>query len=257
MSVNAREEQYEHVELFGKPALFTDSRIDRSTVPEGFHCYDLRGSDYDPGKPVTLENQVAVNHTGTVLTAELVTIPKEGFRRLRGKLNFLGECLTLPEFCEEHGIALSPDNRKFILRPASPNEAGIFYALPKEQDAAGIEAAYRLKDVLADHDVYNPAYVDIEILQSTYKDWNEDLKALHGVSPIPSGEHPKLALLPEIRERLVVDCKELEDISDPNGVIREQLRRLGPFLDSKKPAAANRTLVDAGLRRTAAASLLA
>lgn len=136
MSVNAREEQYEHVELFGKPALFTDSRIDRSTVPEGFHCYDLRGSDYDPGKPVTVENQVAVNHAGTVLTAEPVTIPKEGFRRLRGKLNFLGECLTLPEFCEEHGIALPPDNRKFILRPASPNEAGFFYALPKEQDEA-------------------------------------------------------------------------------------------------------------------------
>jgi hypothetical protein len=126
MSVNAREEQYEHVELFGKPALFTDSRIDRSTVPEGFHCYDLRGSDYDPGKPVTVENQVAVNHAGTVLTAEPVTIPKEGFRRLRGKLNFLGECLTLPEFCEEHGIALPPDNRKFILRPASPSEAGLF-----------------------------------------------------------------------------------------------------------------------------------
>ena len=120
MSVNAREEQYEHVELFGKPALFTDSRIDRGTVPEGFHCYDLRGSDYDPGKPTTLGNQVAVNHAGTVLTAEPVTIPKEGFRRLCGKLNFLGECLTLPEFCEEHGIALPPDNRKFILRPASP-----------------------------------------------------------------------------------------------------------------------------------------
>ena len=136
MSVNAREEQYEHVELFGRPALFTDSRIDRSTVPEGFHCYDLRGSDYDPGKPVTVENQVAVNHAGTVLTAEPVTIPKEGFRRLRGKLNFLGECLTLPEFCEEHSIVLPPDNRKFILRPASPNEAGLFYALPKEQDAA-------------------------------------------------------------------------------------------------------------------------
>lgn len=33
-------------------------------------------------------------------------------------------------------IALPPDNRKFVLRPASPNEAGFFYALPKEQDEA-------------------------------------------------------------------------------------------------------------------------
>jgi hypothetical protein len=100
MSVNAREEQYEHVELFGKPALYTSSRVDRSTVPEGFYCYDLRGSDYDPGKPVTVENQVAVNHAGTVVTTTPVTIPKSGARRLSGKLNFLGECLTLADFCE-------------------------------------------------------------------------------------------------------------------------------------------------------------
>ncbi|MEA4816318.1 MAG: LPD28 domain-containing protein [Lachnospiraceae bacterium] len=135
MSVNAREEQYEHVKLFGKPALFTDSRIDRSTVPTGFYCYDLRGYDRDPGKPVALENQVVVNHAGTVLTTEPVTIPKEGFRRLRGKLNFLGECLTLSEFCEEHGLELKVDNGKLNLRPASSDKAGLFFALSKEQDA--------------------------------------------------------------------------------------------------------------------------
>lgn len=135
MSVNAREENYEHIELLGKPALFTNSRIDRVTVPKGFFCYDLRGSDRDPGKPVTVENKVAVNHAGTVLVPEPVTIPKEGFRRLRGKLIFLGECLTLPDFCDEHGITLAPDERKFKLRPALPDEAGLFYALPPEQDA--------------------------------------------------------------------------------------------------------------------------
>ena len=134
MSVNAREEQYEHVELFGKPALFTNSRIDRDTVPKGFYCYDLRGSDYDPGRPVTVESHVAVNHAGAILTPEPVTIPKEGFRRLRGKLNFLGECLTLPDFCEEHGFDLPPDDRKYILRPASPDEAGLFYS-QNEKDA--------------------------------------------------------------------------------------------------------------------------
>lgn len=136
MSVNAREEKYEQVELFGKPVLFTNFRIDRSTVPKGWYCYDLRGSDYDPGRPMTLENHVAVNHAGAVLTPEPVTIPKEGFRRLRDKLNFLGgNCITLSGFCEEHGISLAPDERKFTLRPASPDEAGLFYALPKEQDA--------------------------------------------------------------------------------------------------------------------------
>ena len=135
MSVIAREEEFEHIELFGKPALFTNSRITRSSVPEGFYCYDLRGSDYDPGRPVTVENMVVVNHAGTVLTLEPITLPKEGFRRLRGKLNFLGESMRLAEFCEEHGIALAPDEHKFTLRPASPDEAGLFFSLPKEKDA--------------------------------------------------------------------------------------------------------------------------
>jgi hypothetical protein len=98
MSVNAREEEYQHVELFGKPALFTNSRIARPSVPKGFYCYDLRGSDRNPGRPITVEALVSVNHAGTILTPEPVTIPKEGFRRLRGKLNFLGEDMTLSEF---------------------------------------------------------------------------------------------------------------------------------------------------------------
>ena len=135
MKVNAREEQFEHVELFGKPALFTNSRIERATVPEGFFCYDLRGSDRNPGRPITVENQVAINHAGTVLTPEAVTIPKEGFRRLSGKLDFLGECLLLSEFCEKHDSTLAPDNRTFALRPASSEESGLFFTPSAEQDA--------------------------------------------------------------------------------------------------------------------------
>ena len=118
MSVNARKEKYEHIELFGKPALFTNSRIDRTTVPEGFCCYDLRGSDYDPGRPVTIENQVSVNHAGAVLTPEPVTIPQEGFRRLRDNIHFLGESLTLADFCEEHEITLAPEF-------SNPDESGM------------------------------------------------------------------------------------------------------------------------------------
>lgn len=34
MAVNAKTEMFDHIELFGKPALFTNFRIDRSTVPE-------------------------------------------------------------------------------------------------------------------------------------------------------------------------------------------------------------------------------
>jgi hypothetical protein len=134
-SVNARSEDYEYIELFGKPGLFTNSRIDRDTVPEGWYAYDLRGSDYDPGEPVTVESHVVVNHAGTILTHDPVTIPKEGFKRLRGRLDFSGYQLTLKDFCEERGLIYPEDNLKFKLRPASESEAGVFYAMTPEQDA--------------------------------------------------------------------------------------------------------------------------
>ena len=38
MSMDATKELFEHIELFGKPALFTNSRIDVSTVPLDFYC---------------------------------------------------------------------------------------------------------------------------------------------------------------------------------------------------------------------------
>lgn len=103
MIENALTEEYEHIELFDKPALFTNSRINRSTVPDGWYCYDLRGTDSDPGAPVTLETTVRVNHAGTILSP--IPIPFEedkDYRVITEKINFLGEELTIPEFSEIH-----------------------------------------------------------------------------------------------------------------------------------------------------------
>lgn len=131
MSVDATKELFEHVELFGKPALFTDSRIDVSTAPLGFYCYDLRGSDNDPGRPVTLELHVGVNHAGTVLTPQKVKIPESGYKRLKDGLNFLGEEISLEQFCREYQIGFKP---RLAIQPASNREAGIFYAQEPETD---------------------------------------------------------------------------------------------------------------------------
>lgn len=131
MSVDATKELFEHVELFGKPALFMDARIDVSTVPLGFYCYNLRGSDIDPGRPVTLELQVGVNHAGTVLTPYKVKIPESGYKRLKDGLNFLGEEISLKQFCREYQIDFKP---RLAIQPASNREAGIFYAQEPETD---------------------------------------------------------------------------------------------------------------------------
>ncbi|MCB6603512.1 hypothetical protein LI129_22185, partial [Erysipelatoclostridium ramosum] len=66
----ANDEQYQEIELFDKPGLFSNGRIVRDNLPEDVYCYDLRGSDYDPGEQVCVEERVVVNHAGSVLLTE-------------------------------------------------------------------------------------------------------------------------------------------------------------------------------------------
>ncbi len=42
--------------------------------------------------------------------------------------------MDLEAFCDEHGLDVPDDPIKFEMRPASPGEAGLFYALPPEKD---------------------------------------------------------------------------------------------------------------------------
>ena len=132
---DARKEEYELVELFGKPALFTNERISRFTVPQGWFCYDLRGEDNDPGDPVTIENYVGVNHAGTILTPTEIKFRKgKNYISIGEGLNHLCELMTLEQFCSEQGLDYPKDTRKYVPRPASPMEAGLFYAMEPEQN---------------------------------------------------------------------------------------------------------------------------
>ncbi|MSS10910.1 DUF3991 domain-containing protein [Clostridium sp. WB02_MRS01] len=58
-----------------------------------------------------------------------------------------------------------------------------------DHDVAGIEATEHIYDILMEHGQFAVGQV-----QSKYKDWNEDLKAKHGFTPIPAEEHPQLLL---------------------------------------------------------------
>ena len=135
MTVNAKTEEFQHVELFGKYALFTNGRIDRPTVPKGWYCNDFRGSDDDPGELCYIEESVAVNHAGSILMPEKLQLPPSGRLDARDEFGFLDEGeMTLREFCEVHGLPYPPAKEKFHLRPARPDEAGLFYAQPPGED---------------------------------------------------------------------------------------------------------------------------
>lgn len=134
MRTPIREEQFEHIEINSKPALFTNNRMAYTTVPNGFYPYELRGSDNDPGEPASLENRVGVNFCGTVITAEQMKFPKnKNHLPIKNKLNFLGEKLNLSQFAEKHSFQLAEDTRKFILHPTTDDKE-LFYSQGEEQD---------------------------------------------------------------------------------------------------------------------------
>lgn len=96
-------EKYQEVEIFDVPGLFFNGRIDPAAIPEGMYVYDLRGSDYDPGQPITVENHVTVNHAGSVITAKPLDLGEDGrltFTEEEG-LNFVGGEISAYQFLNE------------------------------------------------------------------------------------------------------------------------------------------------------------
>ena len=98
---DATEETFDPCELQSKPALFTNSRINHATVPDGLFAYDLRRSGYGNGA-ATLEKRVLVDHMGTILTAEPLDFHGQNHLRIGGRNSILNfdaehECTTVAE----------------------------------------------------------------------------------------------------------------------------------------------------------------
>ena len=69
---------YEEVSILDTPALFTDWRIHKDTVPEGLHCYELRHTDEDWGIPCQLASGIMVNFYGSILTSTPFQLDPDG-----------------------------------------------------------------------------------------------------------------------------------------------------------------------------------
>ena len=117
MAIDARTEEFQHIEVFDKFALFTNARIDRTTVPEGWYCYDFRGTGDDPGELRFIEESVVVNHSGSILMPEKLELPASGQLDAWNEFGFLDECnMTLREFCEVHDLPYRSEDERLIGR---------------------------------------------------------------------------------------------------------------------------------------------
>jgi hypothetical protein len=76
---DATKEKFSLVTVLGKPALFHDCRIDRDTVPKGWHLYEVRSDDDGLGDPVQIAKGIMVNHWGTILTQKPIKLPPDSY----------------------------------------------------------------------------------------------------------------------------------------------------------------------------------
>ena len=68
MQVNAIEEIFEKVTVFGNPMIFTNLRVKRCTVPAKYYLYEVRHDDECQGIPVEVAKWIMVNHWGTLIS---------------------------------------------------------------------------------------------------------------------------------------------------------------------------------------------
>lgn len=104
--LDAMKEDYELMEIDGRAALFTNSRLDRDTVPEGLSCYDVRDSDSLDGSFAEIKAFVRVNHWGTILCREALPLDEYG-SYYPEDWGFSGEQMAVPAFREADDAQLA------------------------------------------------------------------------------------------------------------------------------------------------------
>lgn len=104
MRKRASEITYDECSFLGIPALLTDWRISRSTVPDGVHAYELRHADGNPFDPCQAARGILMNFCGSILTLQPLPIPEDGYLDFdRGALVCRSGCgISLGEFMRQH-----------------------------------------------------------------------------------------------------------------------------------------------------------
>ena len=150
--------KYQEVEIFDVPALFSDGRISLDDLPEGLFRYDLRGSDDDPGMPVTVEQNVTVNHAGAIITAKPLDLGEDGCLTLTEDegLNFVGGEISIQRFFNEQ---LKDRNTEEVEAESISFAVCAYYGIATGENSFGYIAAWskdkELKELRASLETIN------------------------------------------------------------------------------------------------------
>jgi len=112
---NAMTEDFEEVTILDMPALFIPARIDRNTVPHGYHLYEVRHDDDCQGDAVQVGRNIYVNHWGSLIMRDEIKQLSDGFLDIEpGAMNYgTGDCRSMADY-----MAKYPPKEKFGSVPA-------------------------------------------------------------------------------------------------------------------------------------------
>ena len=134
MQINIYKDKMLGARLFGASVLFSATPIPREDVPQSWYCYDLRGTARHPDNPHALVDMAEENHTGSILSYLPLKKARSQFRLVKDMFQMTGTNPSLAEFCSEEKIRCPETPIRHQLCPASPKDAGLFYAQTPERD---------------------------------------------------------------------------------------------------------------------------
>lgn len=134
MRLNIYEALMQKAYLFDTLVLHSGDPIPREDVPLGWYCYDLRGTSRAPHSPYSMVDHADKFHTGSVLSLLPLKSERTQSRLVKDQFRLTQEFVSLKTFCAERNITAPEIPFRHQMRPAIPEEAGLFYALPPEKD---------------------------------------------------------------------------------------------------------------------------
>lgn len=78
MRYDYREIKTEQVEVKGIRCEFYDMRIDRATIPEGKHLYEVAGDDDSGADPARVKEGILVNFYGSLICDQPLPLGEDG-----------------------------------------------------------------------------------------------------------------------------------------------------------------------------------
>jgi hypothetical protein len=101
-------ETFDEVTILGIPALFKSNRIDRSTIPHGYHLYEVRHDNNCQGYAVQIARNIVVNHWGSIITRDEIKLPSDGYLDIEpDDLNYdTGVCRSIKGFMKKYPLKL-------------------------------------------------------------------------------------------------------------------------------------------------------